>query len=476
MGYNLGKDYQKLKLRKRKYPDGVLLTNDYGDWLFLHLKQYEKFVFNDLDDNLFKLLEKNHMILTDNNMKSFDEQINRYYWYLNNGPSLHIVVPTLRCNFTCDYCHALRAPEEKSGVDMDAKIMEHTIDFIFKSPAKEKVIEFTGGEPLLRFDLVKQGIEFAEKKAEKDGTKVIFTVVTNGTMLTEEIIDYLKEHDADICISLDGPKDLHDSNRKYTKDFSPTYDSVISAIDLMKRKGHTSANILPVIVKDSLPRWKEIVDTFLGLGFRQVRYKYISDFGLAKTNWQRLSYTAEEFLESWKNVVDYLIDLNKEGKEVTESLASIALTKIVHGVNTGFSEMAVPCGAANTQLLYNYDGAIYSCDEARTSEEFRIGDVSTSTYKSVMSNPVTKSIGLVSSISTEDDNNPWWAYSGLCPLEIYKKEGSFIKNFCSDYRMKIHDGIFEYLFDKILHDPEAKKILWRWPDMPAGMSFSPEDN
>ncbi len=472
MVYVIGKDYQKLKLRTRKYSDGVLLTNDYGDWLFLSKNQYERYIFNDFDDELFKLLEKNHMILTDDNLKSFDEKVNKYFWYLNNGPSLHIVIPTLRCNLTCDYCHALRAPEEKEGVDMTEDVLGKTIDFIFESPAKEIVIEFTGGEPLLRFDLVKRGMERAERLAEEKGVKVIFTVVTNGTLLDTDIIDYLKLHGSDICISLDGPKDLHDSNRKYTSGLKPTYDSVVSGINLLKEKGHTSANILPVIVKDSLPRWKDIVDTFISFGFRQIRFKYISNFGLATSNWENLSYTAEEFLEAWKNVVDYLIELNKQGHEVTESLASIALTKIVHGINTGFSEMAVPCGAVNTQLLYNHDGSIYSCDEARTSSEFKIGDVLTSDYGDLLLHPVTKTMCLTSSLSTEDDNNSWWSYSGVCPLEIYKKEGAFIKNYCSDYRLKIHDGIFEYLFDKILHDPEAKRILWRWPDLPAGIDFS----
>ncbi|MFP4190295.1 MAG: His-Xaa-Ser system radical SAM maturase HxsB [Candidatus Woesearchaeota archaeon] len=472
MVYARGKDYQKMKVRKRKYDDGVLLTNDYGDWLFLSNEQHEKFVFGVLEEELYELLEKNNMILTDNNLKTINETITRYGWYLNNGPSLHIVVPTKRCNLTCEYCHALRAPESRQDVDMDDTLMDGTIDFIFRSPAKEIVVEFTGGEPLLRFDLVKRGIERAERLAEENGKKVLFTVVTNGTLLTGDMVDYLKLHAVDICLSLDGPKELHDSNRRFTSGNTPTYDSVISAIRLLKEKGHTSANALPVIVKDSLPRWKEIVDTFLSQGFKQVRFKYISNFGLATANWEKLSYTAEEFLEAWRNVMDYLIDLNKQGTEVTESLASIALTKIVHGVNAGYSEMAVPCGAVNTQLLYDYDGAIYSCDEARTSPEFKLGHVTTSTYGDLLSHPVTKSLHLVSALSTEDDNNGWWAFSGVCPLEIYKKEGSFIKNFCSDYRLKIHDGIFEYLFDKILHDEEAKRVLWRWPDLPAGIDFS----
>ena len=473
MAYKLNEDYQKLKLKKKKYFDGVLLTNDYGDWVFLSNKDYEMLLFNDLNETLFNNLEKNYMILTNENLKSFDDKINKYFWYLNNGPSLHIVVPTLRCNLTCEYCHALRAPEDMQGVDMDEEIMDKTIDFIFKSPAKEIVIEFTGGEPLIRFDLVKRGMERAESLAEENNKKVIFTVVTNGTLLNEEIIDYLKEHNSDICFSLDGPEDLHNSNRRFTKNNSPTYNSVISAINLVKSKKHNSVNALPVIVKDSLPQWKKIVDEFLNLGFTQIRFKYISNFGLATANWEKLSYTAEEFLDAWKHVIDYLIELNKKGHNVTESLASIALTKIVHGVNTGFSEMAVPCGAVNTQLLYNYDGSIYSCDEARTSSEFKIGDVFSSNYGDLLSHPVTKSMALTSSLSTEDDNNSWWSYSGICPLEIYKNEGTFVKNFCSDYRMKIHDGIFEYLFDKILHDEEAKKILWKWPDILPQILYGP---
>ncbi len=475
-GFKEGEDFRTVKLRTRKYDDGVLLTNDYGKWLFLFKKEYEDFLFGNMSEELFKKLEESFMIITDANMDRVAHQINDYYWHISNGTSLHIIVPTLRCNFTCRYCYAFRAPLDKKDVDMDEKVMEKTIDFIFKSPSKTYSIEFTGGEPLLKWDLVKKAILKAEKMGKENNKTTLFSIVTNGIYLKEDMLEFLEEHKVGLCLSLDGPKDLHDKNRKYTETGKGTYESVIKTLDMLKKHKYPSVNAIPVIVNDSLNLWKDIVDEYVKQGFNSVRFKYISRFGFASKAWEQMSYSPEEYLDKWKKTINYMIELNKKGIEVSENIASMILFKLIRNLDAGYAELQIPCGAVIGQVVYDYDGSIYTCDEGRTMPEFKVGDVFTSEYKDLLNCPVTKTLQSVSNLTATCDECPWFTYCGICPLEIYNTEKGFITNIPANYRCKIHKGMFEFIFEKILHDPEAKKHMYKWPFYKRGVMGIYENN
>jgi uncharacterized protein len=474
--YIIGKDYKKNKIRTKKYDDGVLLTNDYGKWCFISKNEYEKFLFGDLSKELFKKLEDSFMILTDENNKKISHQINDFYWHIGKGTTLHILVPTLRCNFTCKYCYAFRAPEDDKDKDMTPEVLDQTIDFIFDTPSDTYSIEFTGGEPLLRFDLVKRGIERAIKLAREKNKKLMFSVVTNGTYLTQEMIDYFYDRKVGLCLSIDGPKELHDDNRKFTKKGCGTYDDVIKALDLLKKNNYGSINALPVIVKNSLNFWKEIVDEYIKLGFNTLRFKFVSRFGFALKAWEQMCYTPDEFLDTWKKVINYMIELNKKGVEITENIATMMVFKIKEQLDAGYAEMQIPCGAVIGQVVYDYDGAIYTCDEGRTMPEFKVGDVFTSNYRDLLNCPVTKTLQSVSNLNASCDECSWYTFCGVCPLEIYTEENGFITNIPSNYRCKMHMGMYNFIFDKILHDKEAKKILFKWPYLKRTLKDIPDLN
>jgi uncharacterized protein len=73
---------------------------------------------------------------------------------------------------------------------------------------------FYGGESILEIDNIKECVAYA--KQTYPGRLLKFTITTNGTLLTDDIIQFLDEHDFNVAISLDGPKELHDMNRIYS--------------------------------------------------------------------------------------------------------------------------------------------------------------------------------------------------------------------------------------------------------------------
>ncbi len=79
------------------------------------------------------------------------------------------------------------------------------IDKLF-SKNFDNYIVFFGGEPLLNFPLIKKIDSYLNEK--KISAK--YTTVTNGTLINNEIRNFINEKFLNLCISLDGPKDLND--------------------------------------------------------------------------------------------------------------------------------------------------------------------------------------------------------------------------------------------------------------------------
>ena len=76
----------------------------------------------------------------------------------------------------------------------------------FGHPQCNGIVTFYGGEPLLEFDLLKQAVLFAEETGHQTGINPDFQVTTNGTLLTDDRIRFLVDHDIFVTVSLDGNK------------------------------------------------------------------------------------------------------------------------------------------------------------------------------------------------------------------------------------------------------------------------------
>lgn len=143
---------------------------------------------------------------------------------------------TKNCNFRCKYCilsDIYGDNDQYSLGQMSRAVLKKSLDFFIKTSVDSDslTISFYGGEPFLCFENIKWCVEYMLKNAI--GKKVSFTTTTNGSLLTEEVIDYIVAHDFRIMLSLDGPKPLHDANR-ILADGQATYDIVNSKLEYIK--------------------------------------------------------------------------------------------------------------------------------------------------------------------------------------------------------------------------------------------------
>jgi sulfatase maturation enzyme AslB (radical SAM superfamily) len=186
------------------------------------------------------------------------------------------VVLTSQCNLRCRYCYQ----NAKKPRSMDWKTLRGAFDLVLESEDKDVGVGFMGGEPLLEFPLMRRGIEYAERNRPR-GKRVKYSVSTNGTLLTEKIVDYLKKRRVKTQLSIDGVEDaqrlrgpgtfpltdeLLERLRKRHRNFYDRHCTVAvivtpanirhlaDSVDYLLRKGARRISIAPSVVSDS--RWR----------------------------------------------------------------------------------------------------------------------------------------------------------------------------------------------------------------------------
>jgi len=135
-----------------------------------------------------------------------------------------IIELTEDCNMACEYCimgshyqfskkHSLKNISKENAFSAINLFISNLSGISTESPC----IAFYGGEPLLRFDLLKQCVSFAKRKFLELGLssekQLQFHLITNGLLL-HKYYSYLREEKFGVEISLDGPRDIHDNYRR----------------------------------------------------------------------------------------------------------------------------------------------------------------------------------------------------------------------------------------------------------------------
>jgi len=306
---------------------------------------------------------------------------------------------------------------KKKDYDMDEKTAKKVVDLIFQTPSKGIVIEFQGGEPVLNFDIIKFITRYAKEKNKEAKKKLSFSLVSNLTQMSDEKLDFIIKEKIGLCTSLDGPRELHNKNRQ-------GYDEVVRWIRKIKKRfkeekiKHTKINALVTITKDSLQFPKQIIDEYLDLGIEGIHLRSLNNLGNAQLKLDRLSYSSDEFLDFWKKSMDYIIDINKKGKKFMERKTLIILKKLFDRSDPNYMDLRSPCGAAIGQIVYNYNGRIYTCDEGRMVEEdlFCLGTVDDD-YKDLTTGPVACSM-IAASINDIQFCDKC-AYKTFCGIDQY---------------------------------------------------------
>jgi uncharacterized protein len=273
--------------------------------------------------------------------------------------ALHV---TLACNLRCTYCYAGSKVEKAMTPDVARK----SIDWIATSPDREHVVTLFGGDPLMRFDLCLEAIEHA--KGAHSGARWVWRMVTNGTLVTDAILEKCREHDILFTLSLDGDAIAHDLERK-TVDGRGSFDLVLRNVPrILEFNPYTKVNM--VVTPKTASRLSRSVAYAHGLGFR---YLDVSpDFGGA---WTRQSFN--ELRDQIEECARYYVMCHRRGEKLHVNLFDDKIRTWALGQA---KPECTSCDAGKTQFAIAPSGRIYPCvqfvkDDSAKDQAYAIGDI-----------------------------------------------------------------------------------------------------
>ena len=159
-----------------------------------------------------------------NKLNNENKYIDSSFNWDNSELSLLRLIITTRCNMNCAYCYADQGNYGEDIKNMSCDTAIKAVNYLLKKYRKIREVSFFGGEPLLNFNLIKNVVSHINNICSKCDTK--FSIVTNGTIFNNEIIDYFNANNIMLTISLDSANEyINDYNRKFY-DGRGTYSTV----------------------------------------------------------------------------------------------------------------------------------------------------------------------------------------------------------------------------------------------------------
>lgn len=272
---------------------------------------------------------------------------------------------TENCNLSCKYCYV---PDGLDSGFMDFQIVKNYLSQALERDEKIDLI-WHGGEPLFSgppfFKEVLEYIESIDKSNQVNNK-----VQTNGTIINNEFLDLFEENDFNVGISLDGPREIHNSQR-LKENGQGTYETVVNTIDQLKNR-ELNIGILTVLTKNSIGKEEEIYEELVSYSDHP-KLNFFLPEGQGRKEEERLGITNEEFFELYRNFYD--IWKNESNTDIKLSPYFEIMASFLS--DTRRNPM---CAFNNTCLGENYlsidpEGQIYPCGRLAGIDEYIIGNI-----------------------------------------------------------------------------------------------------
>jgi uncharacterized protein len=275
---------------------------------------------------------------------------------------------TEKCNLACPYC---LAGAKQSMPQMSAEVAHRSVELAFRMrEASSLTFEFAGGEPFVRFDLMKELVEDIRERARSDGRSVYLCVQTNGTLLTQERVDWLAEHQVSVGLSLDGDAELQNRSRPQVNG-GESFSKMLRGLDLLQRRG-VDLGVLVVLNRGNVESPARLIDFLVENGIRRVKINPIAYLGTGRETWSEFGLNQGEVIAFFQ---DFVKCVSATGVDLVEANLQDMLVHLLSKRRPSRC-LRGHCGAGETFQSVTSDGGIYPCGRATQSPGLRIANVS----------------------------------------------------------------------------------------------------
>jgi len=294
-----------------------------------------------------------------------------------------------RCNLKCSYCYYL----EKRGVGSSlagARMSDETLENYIRQhleAATDPEIFFSwhGGEPLIAgIDFFRKAVAI-QRRYMPAGSTVINGIQTNATLITEEWADFFRENGFYVGISLDGPEEYHNLNRR-SPDGKGSFADVMRGLEII-RKHRVPHELLCVISNDNVHAPLEV-------------YRFLKDMGASFITFLPLVVredggVGEVSIKSVRprDYGQFLMMVFDEWME--RDIGRVKVQIFEEALRTAFSQEHTLCifkPVCGAVPVVEMNGDFYSCDHYVMPEHL-IGNIMQTSVTSLLDHPRQKAFG-----------------------------------------------------------------------------------
>lgn len=273
------------------------------------------------------------------------------------------IVTTYACNLNCTYCMQGRKNENEPVYNESKVMKDNTIqsilNFIKKTLTERKHIKklhisLFGGEPLVGFNVCKKIAKGATEIAKDFNLPITFSITTNLTLLTDEMIDFIKEYKVYAQVTLDGDKKLHDSSRIFPNGRG-TYDLIIKNLDRLCQHG-----------------LKDLINIRINSDVKMKKENMIDVLNVAQKYAGNMYFAILEHYEECNDTYKTALKTNREYAKFINQVSQVSL-KYGATIPQGFGKKA-PCAMVFPyKLTIDPYNLVYNCDMLLNQKEFAAG-------------------------------------------------------------------------------------------------------
>ena len=273
------------------------------------------------------------------------------------------------CNLACRYCFAEEGEYHGRRALMSYEVGRKALDFLVRNSGSRVNLEvdFFGGEPLMNWQVVKDLVAYGRSLEEPWHKKFRFTLTTNGILLNDEVQEFVNKEMANVVLSIDGRKEVHDRMRPF-RGGQGSYDIVVPKYrKLAESRNQTNYYVRGTFTRHNLDFAADVMH-LADLGFEQISVEPVvaaedEEYAIRREDIPRI-------LEEYDKLAVELIRRKKEGKGVNFFHFMIDLEG-----GPCVAKRLSGCGSGTEYLAVTPWGDFYPCHQFVGQEEFLMGNV-----------------------------------------------------------------------------------------------------
>jgi His-Xaa-Ser system radical SAM maturase HxsB len=376
-----------------------------------------------------------------------------------------ILVPTLRCNLSCSYCQVSRAGLGQRGFDWSEETLTSVLVLLDDLPTERIKIEFQGGEPTLRPDLLRAVMERCGRFTERQ-----FVVCTNLQDLSPDILSIFECPELYISTSLDGDFATHAKNRTGGEAETTRFRANLrKVIDLY---GPEKVSALPTVDPLNPPAIDCLIDAYAEHGLTSIFLRPINFQGFARKRHRDAREQGHTWRQYYERFVRRIIERNWQDRNrvLEESYFSVCLRRIFQTGADRHVDLRNPNPMGVDYIVVDHDGTVYPTDEARMLSRSGVIDLSIGTVSEGWQGE-TRDLLNLHATNQFDPTCQRCAYQPYCGRDLVDDIARYGRidvprhetEFCRKH-LHLFDFIFELIYEE---DPAVQHSLSRWLRLPG---------